>query len=99
MCTYASFFPPYFSCPFCRFSIFVFFCRFLLISLLLHENEGVHCLCCRALELRHLFLRFSGHSIKEIGKLLKKSEGYISEQVVKSNDFRRQTKEWMAVVF
>ena len=79
--------------------LFSFFCRFLLISLLLHENEGVHCLCRRALELRHLFLRFSGHSIKEIGKLLKKSEGYISEQVVKSNDFRRQTKEWMAVVF
>ena len=25
MCTYANFFPPYFSCPFCRFSIFVFF--------------------------------------------------------------------------
>ena len=24
MCTYASFFPPYVPCPFCRFSIFVF---------------------------------------------------------------------------
>ena len=51
-----------------------FFCRLLLFSLLLHENEGLHCLCYRALELRHLFLRSSGHSIKEIGKLLKKSE-------------------------
>ena len=30
MCMYASFFPPYFSCPFCRFPILVF-CRFLLI--------------------------------------------------------------------
>ena len=30
--------------------------------------------CARTLELRHLFLRSSGHSIKEIGKLLKKSE-------------------------
>ena len=51
-----------------------FFCHLLLFSLLLHENEGLHCLCYRALELRHLFLRSSGHSIKEIGKLLKKSE-------------------------
>ena len=24
MCTYANFFSPYFSCPFCRFSVFVF---------------------------------------------------------------------------
>ena len=51
-----------------------FFCRLLIFSLLLHENEGLQCLCHRALELRHLFLRSSGHSIKEIGKLLKKSE-------------------------
>ena len=72
------FFPLYFSGPFCRFSIFdfffFFFCRFLLFSLLLHENEGLHYF--RALELRHLFLRFSGHSVKEISKLLKKSERY-----------------------
>ena len=54
----------------------LFFCRLLLFPLLLHENEGLHCLCYRALELRHLSLRSSasGHSIKEIGKLLKKSE-------------------------
>ena len=55
--------------------LFSFFGRFLLFSLLLHENEGLHCLYCTALELRHLFLRFSGHPVKEIGKLLKTSEG------------------------
>ena len=48
-----------------------FFCCLLLSSLLLHENEGLHYLCYRALELRYLFLRSSGHSIKEIDKLLK----------------------------
>ena len=40
------FFPPYFSYPFCRFSIFVFFFAFSLVfSTFFHENEGVHCLC------------------------------------------------------
>ena len=63
-------FPAYFV----GFFNLVFFCRLLIFSLLLHENEGLQCLCHRALELRHLFLRSSGHSIKEIGKLLKKSE-------------------------
>ena len=78
MFTYANFFSRHiFPAHFVGFlfSIF-FFGRFLLFSLLLHENEGLHCLCCRALELRHLFLGFSGNPLKEIGKLLKKSEGY-----------------------
>ena len=90
MCTYSSFFPPHMSSPLCRFSIFVF----LLFSPLLHENAGLHCLCCRALELRHLFLLFPGDPVKEIGKLLKKSQ-----QVVKSKDFRRQIKEWWSLFF
>ena len=65
-------FPAYFVGFFNSF----FFCCLLLFSLLLHENEGLHYLCYRALELRHLFLRSSGYSIKEIGKLLKKSERF-----------------------
>ena len=51
-------------------------------------------------ELRHLFLWSSGHSVKKkIAKLLKKSAGTMTEQVVKSKNLRRQTKEWMAVFF
>ena len=81
-----------------RINTVLFFCCFLLCCLLLHENEGLRCLYCRAVELRHLFLLFTGHPVKEIGKPLR-SLTDISEQVVKSKDFRRQTNEWMAVVF
>ena len=76
ICTYTSFSPPYFPAHFVGFFYCFFFLPSLFFSLLLHENEGLHCLCYRALELRHLFLRSSGYSIKEIGKLLKKSERF-----------------------
>ena len=60
--TYARFFPPYFSCHFVCF-LFWYFYRFLLFSLFLHhENEGLH---CSVLELRHLFLWSSGHSVEK----------------------------------
>ena len=70
--TYARFFPPHFSFHFGGF-LFWYFYRFLLFSLFLHENEGLH---CSVLELRHLFLWSSGQSVKkkEIAKLLKTSE-------------------------
>ena len=69
MSTYGSFFPPYISCPF-RFPIFVFFCRFLYFYYFTKMKAYTVC----AIELRNLFLRSSGYSVEEIGKLLKKSE-------------------------
>ena len=70
MCTYANFFPPYFSCPFCRFSIFVFVTFSFVFSTLSRKWRRT----LFVLELRHLFLRYSVHLVKEIVKLLKKSE-------------------------
>ena len=70
MCTYANFFPPYFSCPFCRFSIFVFLAFSFVFSTLSRKWRRT----LFVLELRHLFLRYSVHLVKEIVKLLKKSE-------------------------
>ena len=63
MCKFANFFPPYFSCPFCRCSILAF------STLSRKWRRTVF-----VLELRHLFLRYSVHLVKEIVKLLKKSE-------------------------
>ena len=70
MCTYANFFLPYFSRPFCRFSIFVFLAFSFVFSTL--SRKWRRTLFVR--ELRHLFLRYSVHLVKEIVKLLKKSE-------------------------
>ena len=70
MCTYANFFPPYFSCPFCRFSLFVFLAFSFVFSTLSWKWRRT----MFVLELRHLFLRYSVHLVKEIVKLLKKSE-------------------------
>ena len=64
------FFPPYFSCPFCRFSIFVFLALSFVFSTLSRKWRRTRFV----LELRHLFLRYSVHLVKEIVKLLKKSE-------------------------
>ena len=44
MCTYATFSRHIFPAHFVGF-LFSFFGRFLLFSLLFHENESVHCLC------------------------------------------------------
>ena len=70
MYTYANFFPPYFSCPFSRFSIFVFWASSFVFSTLSRKWRRT----LFVLELRHLFLRYSVHLVKEIVKLLKKSE-------------------------
>ena len=70
MCKCANFFPPYFSCPFCRFSIFVFWAFSFVFSTLSRKWRRT----LFVLELRHLFLRYSVHLVKEIVKLLKKSE-------------------------
>ena len=70
MCTYPNFFPPYFSCPFCMFSIFVFLAFSFVFSALLRKWRRT----LFVLELRHLFLRYSVRLVKEIVKLLKKSE-------------------------
>ena len=70
MCTYANFFPPYFSCPFCRFSIFVFLAFSFVFSTLSRKWRR----SLFVLELRHLFLRHFVHFVKEIVKLLKTSE-------------------------
>ena len=70
MCTYAIFFPPYFSCPFCRFSIFAFLAFSFVFSTLSRKWRRT----LFVLELRHLFIRYFVHLVKEIVKLLKKSE-------------------------
>ena len=88
-CMHASFFPTIFFCPFCRFSIFVFL-PFSFVSSTL-SRKWRHTLFL--LQLRHLFLRYSGHLVKEITKLLKTTERCMSEQVVKSKNVTRQTKE------
>ena len=61
---------PYFSCPFCRFSIFVFVAFSFVFSTLSRKWRRT----LFVLELRHLFFRYSVHLVKEIVKLLKKSE-------------------------
>ena len=50
------------------------------------------------LELRHLFLWPSGHSVKKNCQIVEEV-WTMTEQVVKSKDLRRQTKECMAVFF
>ena len=50
------------------------------------------------LELSHLFLWSSGHSVKENCQIFEEV-WTMTAQVVKSKDLRKQTKEWMAVFF
>ena len=72
MYLYARIFPPYFSCPFCRFSILVF----LSFSFIFSTPSWKWRPTLFVLELRHLFVWSSSHSVKKkkIAKLLKKSE-------------------------
>ena len=64
--TYARFFPPYFSCPFCRFSILVF----LTFSFISSTSSWKWRSTLFVLELRHLFSWSSGHSVqKKIAKI------------------------------
>ena len=70
MRTCSNFFPPYFSCPFCRFSIFVFLAFSFVFSTLSRKWRRT----LFVLELRHLFLPYSVPLVKEIVKLLNKSE-------------------------
>ena len=48
------------------------------------------------LELSHLFLWSSGHSVKKNCQIVEEV-WTMTEQVVKRKDLKRQTKEWMAV--
>ena len=61
MYTFARFFPSYFSCPFCRLSIFVFLSFYFMLS----TPSWKWRLTPFVLELRHLFSWSSGHSVKE----------------------------------
>ena len=64
--TYARFFPPYFSCPFCRFSILVF----LTFSFIFSTSSWKWRSTLFVLELRHLFSWSSDHSVqKKIAKI------------------------------
>ena len=62
--------PPYFSCLFCRFSIFVFLAFSFVFSTLSRKWRRT----LFVLELRHPFIRYSVHLVNEIVKLLKNSE-------------------------
>ena len=55
--------------------LFSYFCRDLLVSPLFHENESIHCLCYSS---GIYFLRYCGHLVKEIAKLLKTSERQVN---------------------
>ena len=89
--TYARFFPPYFSCPFCRFSILVF----LSFSFIFSTPSWKWRPTLFVLELRHLFLWSSGHSVQKNCQIVEEV-WTMTEQVVKSKDLRRQTREWKA---
>ena len=80
--------PPYFSCPFCRFSIFVFLPWSFGFSTL--SRKWKHTLF--VLQLRHLFFKvlwpFSQRNCQIVEDVWT-----TSEQLVKSKDIKRQTKE------
>ena len=94
MYTFARFFPSYFSCPFCRLSIFVFLSFYFMLS----TPSWKWRLTPFVLELRRLFSWSSGHSVKENSQIFEEV-CTMTEQVVKSKDLRKQTKKWMAVFF
>ena len=93
MYTYARFFPPYVSCLICRFSVLVFLSFSFIFSTLSWKRRPA----LFVLELRHLSLWSSGHSVKKKNCQIVEEVWTMTEQVVKSKDLRRQTKEWMAV--
>ena len=68
------FFPQYFSCPFCRFSVFVFLPFSFIFSTLSWKWRRT----LFALLLRYLCLRYSVHLVKEIAKLLERSEQWVN---------------------
>ena len=72
------------------FCIFAFF----LFSPLFHGNEAQNCLC----QSSGRFLWSSSHLVKEILKLLNKTEQRVNK-LVKKKVLRRQTKEWKAICF
>ena len=89
MCTYASFLPSYFPCPFCRVSIFVFL-PFSFVTKL-----KAYTVCARAqASIFTVFWPFSQRNCQIVEDVWP-----MSEQVAKSKDLRRQSKEWMAVFF
>ena len=90
--TFARFFPPYFSCPFRRFSILVF----LSFSFIFSTPSWKWSPTLFVLELRYLFLCSSWRPVKKICQIVEEV-WTITEKVVKSKDRRIQTKEWMAV--
>ena len=88
--TYARFFRPYFSCPFCGFSILVF----LTFSFIFSTPSWKWRSTLFVLEVRHLFLWSSGHSVqKKLPNCWRnlKDERWSSEW--------SKVKEWMAVFF
>ena len=87
---YARFFPPYFSCPFFRFSILVF----LSFSVFFCTPPWKYSPTLFLLELRHLFLWSSGHSVqKKNAKLLKKYERWPNKwSIVKTLEDRPRSR-------
>ena len=85
---YARFFPPYFSCSFCRFSILVF----LTFSFIFSTPSWKWRSTLFVLELRHLFLWFSGHSVQKKKCQIVEEIWTMIERVVKSKGLRRQPR-------
>ena len=87
--TYARFFRPYFSCPFCRFSILVF----LTFSFIVSTPSWKWRSTLFVLEPGIYFYGLLAIQSKKIAKLLKKSERWtMIQRVVKSKDLRRQPR-------
>ena len=77
------FFPQYFSCPFCRFSVFVF----LPFSFIFSTLAYTVCATAQA-SIFTVFWAISQRNFQIVEEVWT-----MSEQVVKSKDVRRQTKE------
>ena len=86
--TYARFFPPYFSCSSYRFSILVF----LTFSFIFSTPSWKWRSTLFVLELRHLFLWFSGHSVQKKNCQIVEEIWTMIERVVKSKGLRRQPR-------
>ena len=93
MCTYSSFFPPYMSNPLCRFSIVVFLPLSFIFSTTSRKWRPTLFVLYSSRAQVSAFTVFWPSSQRN-WYYCWRSLNDISEQVVKSKDFRRQTKEW-----
>ena len=89
------FYPPYFSCPFCRFSIFKISIFIIFFYFLYSFMEmKAYTVCARAQA--SIFMVSWPWPFSKKNCPIVKEVWTMTKQVVKSKDLRRQTKEWIA---